>query len=365
MIRSPEFVFALITSFLVALIIVTTQRLHGRYTHDYQNGVQKVHSCPTPRIGGVALFLGALVGCANLQAETQWFGFLVFLASLPAFVFGLAEDFTKRISVRSRLISTVLSGLAYSLMTGYQIQEVSLPAIDWMLAYWLPSLFFTAFAIGGVANALNIIDGVNGLASGTALIVILGFATLAWHVGDDQTLGTCLVTSAILVGFLALNFPMGRIFLGDAGAYLTGFILAVIAVALPQRNPEVSPLIGILALSYPVIETVVSIHRRTVRKGSHPGHPDRLHLHSLIYRSRARRLAHRIGAPYLRSALTALLVLPLPLISSVLMLVFHESRVGILASIAIVTLFYLFGYRKVALLSLSAPKLRYMRRSSL
>ena len=134
----------------------------------------------------------------------------------------------------------------------------------------------------------------------------------------------------------------------------------MIAVALPQRNPEVSPLIGLLALSYPVIETAVSVIRRMMRAGSHPGRPDRLHLHSLIYRSRARRLAVALGVQHLRNALTGLLLMAMPLISVTLMVIFYEDSSWIAVSVALVAVLYIAVYRRVALL----PKLmRFQRRA--
>ena len=359
MVFFAAFSLAVVASLLAALVIISTQRLHGRLTHDSQPGVQKLHSIPTPRIGGLALLAGALIGGINLPADVQGLWWMTCLAAIPAFLFGLIEDLTKRVGVKTRLLATICSGLIFCIVTGYHISRVDLPGLDLLFALWLPALLFTAFAIGGIANAVNIIDGVNGLASGASIIILSGFAIVAWQAGDSGVLGVCLVAIGCLTGFFVLNFPLGRIFLGDAGAYSTGFVLAVIAVALPQRNPELSPLIGLLALSYPVTETMVSIHRRMKREGAHPGQPDRLHLHSLVYRSRAKRLAHRIGAPHLRNALAGLMLMGLPLLSSGLMVISGWQTSWTLFSIAAVAIVYLAIYRKVALLGgFGAARLR-------
>ncbi len=341
---------AFATSLLLAFVIVATQRLHGHFTHDGQTGVQKLHKAPTPRIGGVALLGGTVMGGTALPDEAQDLWWLILLSGAPAFVFGLTEDLTKRVGVKTRLLATIIAGLIFCLASGYHINRLGIPGLDFMFGLWLPAVLFTAFAIGGIANAINIIDGVNGLASGTSIIILSGFAILAWQVGDGPILGACLVGIGALAGFFLMNFPMGKIFLGDAGAYATGFVLAVVAVALPMRNPDLSPLIGLLALSYPVIETMVSIHRRLVRSGTHPGQADRLHLHSLIYRSRALHLARLFGAPNLRNAATGLIVMTLPLISCVLMVAFATNTALILAAIAVILLVYLRVYRRVALL---------------
>jgi UDP-N-acetylmuramyl pentapeptide phosphotransferase/UDP-N-acetylglucosamine-1-phosphate transferase len=349
MFTSP-FLTALFASFLLAVVIVLTQRIHGYLSFDCHPGVQKLHKAPTPRIGGLALLGGSLAGGFCLPPTTQGLWWLILLSAAPAFVFGLLEDVTKKVGVKTRLLATICAGLIFCVLTGYQITRVDILVLDWALAFWLPSILFTAFAIGGIVNAINIIDGVNGLASGTSIISLSGFAVVGWQMGDLQIAAICLVGGGALAGFFLLNFPMGKIFLGDAGAYATGFLLAAVAVALPARNPEVSPLIGLLALSYPVTETMVSIHRRTVREGTHPLQPDRLHLHSLIYRNRSLRLARRLGAPHLRNAIAGLMVMALPLMSAVLVVACAQTTPGVLVSIGLVVVVYLVIYRRVALL---------------
>ncbi len=358
MIHSAAFSFSLIASLSVALTIILTQRFHGHLTHDSHSGVQKLHHIPTPRVGGLALCAGMVAGGVLLPEDTRGVWWVMSLSALPAFVFGLIEDVTKRVGVKTRLLATICSGLIFCVASGYHLTQVGLPGLDLLFAFAAFAIPFTAFAMGGIANAINLIDGVNGLASGTSIIILAGFGVVAAGVGDQQLLGICLVLAGALGGFFLMNFPMGRIFLGDAGAYATGFMLAALAVALPARNPEVSPLIGLLALSYPVTETMVSIHRRLVRAGTNPGQPDRLHLHSLIYRSRARRLAELLGAPQLRNALSGLVVMGLPFVSTVMMVLFWDSTALILAAIVLVSAVYLVIYRKVALLGGITPALR-------
>ena len=350
MLLSAVFFFSLIASLSVALAIILTQRFHGHLTHDSHPGVQKLHKAPTPRVGGIALCAGVVAGGLLLPEHTRFLWWIMALSALPAFVFGLIEDVTKKVGVKTRLAATICSGLVFCVASGYHVANVGIPGLDWLLAFAPFAVLLTAVAIGGVANAINLIDGVNGLASGTSIIILSGFAVVSAQVGDLQLLGISLTLAGALCGFFLMNFPMGRIFLGDAGAYAAGFMLSALAVALPARNPELSPLIALLALSYPVTETLVSIHRRLVREGTHPGQADRLHLHSLIYRSRARRLAEIVGAPKLRNAMSGLVVMTLPLSSTALMVAFSESSVMIVLSIALVAAVYLSIYRKVALL---------------
>lgn len=352
------------SALLAGLAILSTQRLHGGLTHDSHSGVQKIHETPTPRVGGLAVLFGCIAGGFAVPTHVQDLWWLFCLAAIPAFAFGLAEDLTKRVGVKARLLATIVAGLCFSLVTGYRIEEVGVPGLDWLFSFGAFSLVFTAFSIGGIANAINIIDGVNGLASGSSIIILTGYALVAWQVGDTVILGLCMVLCGALLGFFVLNFPMGRLFLGDAGAYTTGFLLAAFAVALPLRNAELSPLMGLLALSYPVVETVVSVHRRLVRLGTHPGQADRLHLHSLVYRGKARRLALRLGVPQLRNALAGLICMLIPLASSLTLVLVAQNTSLVILGLVPVTVLYLGLYRRVSLISGLRMKTRLAPRST-
>ena len=352
------FAATLVTGLLVSIILVVTQRLHGCLSYDSHDGVQKLHSTPTPRIGGIAVAAAMTLGGVLLSGEAFSFWWMWSLAALPAFAAGLAEDLTKRVGVRIRLVATLVSGLLFCLLSGYGITQVDIPLADQLLTVAPIAVLFTAFAIGGIANATNIIDGVNGLASGTGMIILAAFGVVSWLEGDLAMVSVCVVGVAAILGFFLLNFPHGRLFLGDSGAYLTGLLLAAVAVALPARNPALSPLIGLLALAYPVVETTISMHRRIVSEGSHPGQADRLHLHSLIYRSRARQLAQAMGQPQLRSALTSVVLWSLSLLSCTLMVAGRDNSGLILLGLALVSTVYVTIYRRVALLRPREPRER-------
>jgi UDP-N-acetylmuramyl pentapeptide phosphotransferase/UDP-N-acetylglucosamine-1-phosphate transferase len=109
------------------------------------------------------------------------------------------------------------SGLLAWLMTGYSITHVNVWGMDWLLGFKLISVLFTIFAVSGVANSINIIDGFNGLASTTSALAFMGYAMMAWQVGDEQLVAVALVLGACVWGFFWVNWPLGKIFLGDGG----------------------------------------------------------------------------------------------------------------------------------------------------
>ena len=136
----------------------------------------------------------------------------------------------------------------------------------------------------GVSNAINIIDGFNGLASGVCLLVLAGIMYVAYDVKDVEIFYCALVLFFGILGFFVCNFPLGKIFLGDGGAYFLGFILGMLLVLLTQRHTEsVSAFFGLSIMIYPVWEVVFSIWRRK-RLRLNATSPDDLHLHTLIFK---------------------------------------------------------------------------------
>jgi len=271
-------------SFAICVLLVVTKSHHGHLSMDSAIGVQKIHEAPTPRIGGLAVAGGLLIGLAVAGPAARSVLLPMLLAALPAFLIGLWEDVTKRVRVRTRLGVTMLSGLLGWIITGVSLTRVNVPGMDYVLSTVLPiSVLFTAFAVTGAANAFNIIDGFNGLSSGVAIVCLSALAAIAGRAGDIPMVYACAFIGAAALGFLLVNFPWGKIFLGDGGAYLLGFLIGWIAVWLPMRNHGISVWATLLACAYPILETGFSIWRRSRRDRS-PGDADRLHLHSLVQR---------------------------------------------------------------------------------
>jgi UDP-N-acetylmuramyl pentapeptide phosphotransferase/UDP-N-acetylglucosamine-1-phosphate transferase len=153
-------------------------------------------------------------------------------------------------------------------------------------------IFFLTFAIAGLCNAYNIIDGFNGLASMVGIISVTAILYVALKVQDTLVMALSCITIGSIAGFFVWNYPRGHLFLGDSGAYFIGFLGAVVSVLLVVRNPLVSPWFAILVNAYPIFETLFTIWRRMVHKGRNPGQPDGAHFHSLIYRRIMRWVNH-------------------------------------------------------------------------
>lgn len=352
----PALTWGLLASLLGCTLLVLTKGWHGKLTLDSTDGVQKFHTSPTPRVGGIGLLLGLCVAWSVLPRDHAIRDLLgpMLLAGLPAFIFGTAEDMTKRVGVRERLLATMASGVLAWWITDIGITRVDIWGIDALLT-WVPlSVAFTAFAVGGIANAVNIIDGFNGLASGVIIICYGAVGLIAQQAGDVHLAQVCLILAVVTAGFFLVNFPFGKIFLGDGGAYLMGFMLAWVGVLLPARNPEISSWAPMLACGYPILEVLFSIWRR-YQRDLHPGHPDRLHMHSLIKSRLSRKhLSHL--SPVLRNASVSPLIWLFAMVPSSLSVIFADSTGWLIGSSVLSAVLYSVFYSKLVHFGWKLPK---------
>jgi UDP-N-acetylmuramyl pentapeptide phosphotransferase/UDP-N-acetylglucosamine-1-phosphate transferase len=279
---------AFAVSLLVTLLIVHSAKTHGHLSADHDlSGPQKFHATPVPRIGGVGPVVGLVVVMAGLflgdpPAFLLLAGLLV--CGVPAFAAGLVEDLTKRVSPRVRLIAVGISALLAVWLLGASISRTEIPGLDWLVGIPFVAAALAIFAVAGIANSVNIVDGFNGLASMCVVIMLAALAYVAAQVGDSTLSVIALAGIGAVLGFFIWNFPAGLIFLGDGGAYFLGFFVAELSILLLVRNPEVSPIFPLLVCIYPVFETLFSIYRRRFIRALPPSMPDGIHLHSLIYR---------------------------------------------------------------------------------
>jgi UDP-N-acetylmuramyl pentapeptide phosphotransferase/UDP-N-acetylglucosamine-1-phosphate transferase len=274
------------------------------------DGVQKMHQRPVPRIGGIAVFAAALLGAALVglrdPTSARQIG-LLFACAAPAFAGGLLEDFTGRVPPRSRIAWMLVSCALAGWLCGVVIPRVD---IDWLaplIAMPPAAIALTVLALLTITNAVNIIDGFNGLAGVTSAIMLLGLAIVGLRLGDVMIVSASLVIAGAIAGFLVWNYPRGLIMLGDGGAYFIGFVLASLTILLVARNAAVSAWFPVLLLAYPLVEITFTVYRRKVLRDTQPHLPDAAHLHQLIFR-RVVRWAGGRGGPDThtrRNAMTA------------------------------------------------------------
>ena len=335
----------LLTSLVICILIIKTRNIHGGYSNDQENGVQKFHLLPTPRIGGLGIFIGFYVTSMFARNEIKELIKLLLVAGMPAFLIGITEDITKKISVNIRLVGTMASGLIAYILTDYSITRTDVLGIDLLLKFSIISIAFTCFAVGGLSNSINIIDGFNGLASISSIYAFISFAMIGYQVGDAQIVTISLIIAMVILGFFIINWPYGKIFLGDGGSYFIGFTLSWVAIMLIERNYQVSAFSAVLVCLHPIIEVLFSIYRRKI-KNKNPSKPDSMHFHSLIMKRYINKILKN-KSQNSRNSVTGIIVGLLTLFAGIVSNISYTSTLQCCIIISILIIGYVLTYKRI------------------
>jgi UDP-N-acetylmuramyl pentapeptide phosphotransferase/UDP-N-acetylglucosamine-1-phosphate transferase len=279
-------------AFLVTWLVVRYAGTYARFSLDLDlSGVQKNHYGAIPRVGGLSIFTATAITLSTstfLHTSPTYESFLLLSCATPVFISGLAEDLTKRVSPRMRLLCALGAAFAGCFVLHAVVDRVDLPAIDIALRIVPIGIAFTVVAVAGVTNAMNIIDGLNGLSSVVAILIFASIGYVAVTVNDWLVASVAFTMIGTIGGFVVWNYPSGLVFMGDGGAYFIGFLIAELIVLLIARHPNVSAFYAIVAM-YPAFETLFTIYRRRYVRCKPVDAPDALHLHTLIYKRIARK----------------------------------------------------------------------------
>jgi UDP-GlcNAc:undecaprenyl-phosphate GlcNAc-1-phosphate transferase len=229
---------------------------------------RKRHQKPTPFTGGWLIFCGFWVGLAaflfidkRLALELNPFLPYIALAHLLIFLGGALDDVRDLSAVTKLLIQ--LAAAAILFIGGLSVDTIYVPFTGSFPLHPVVSFLVTAFWLLAIINALNIIDGMDGLAAGLSVIAGVGLLYTSIALQIPVVAAISSVTIAVLLAFLRFNFPPARIFLGDSGSQSLGFIFAVIAIYCPVKSyTVVAMFIPLLALGVPLIELAMSFTRR-------------------------------------------------------------------------------------------------------
>ena len=334
-------------------LIVLTKKFHSRFTFDSNDGPQKVHIRQVPRVGGLAI-VGSLliVQIMNPENYPATLGLMI-ISILPVFFMCLSEDLTKIVSPIWRLISAFITGLLFLAMTEYMILRTNIDFIDVLLEYLPLAGFLTVLAIATLINGINLIDGLNGLSLGTALLALCSISIIADIYNSKMLYELSLVLLAVLGGTLIFNFPFGIIFIGDGGAYLIGGLLSMLVIMLPIEVTGVSPFVCLSLVVYPLYELLRTIIRRLKSRRTLTN-PDNVHLHSLVFLCL---LKHNIGNKHLSNTFSALLILIIVAVNCVWAVLFHMHTLLLIVGLALFVIMYEFTYFWARKTSLSESSL--------
>lgn len=275
----------LVAAALCVVAIIASQSRWMRYLtrgHDLK-AVQSAHSAPTPRLGGLAVMFALGLGGALVfgLGESLWMWLM--LSVMPLFLSGLSEDLGYLVQPAGRLGAALLSASLAVTLTQSWITSTGIGGLDLLMGFAPLAVILTIVSAATISHAFNLIDGLNGLAGFTSLIACIGLVATAKAVGDPEIAAMAFLLAAGIVAFLALNYPFGRIFFGDAGAYAVGFMIAWMGISLAARHDDVTPLAMLLIMFWPLADLLLAIYRRWLQNLP-MSHPDRLHFHQLIMR---------------------------------------------------------------------------------
>ena len=236
-----------------------------------------------PLMGGLAIALGFFTGLA--VAVMVFPEGARFVSRLEGLVIGAlllvvigAWDDQGNLGPFAKLGVQVLAAYI-AFMYGFRLEHFTEPitGASWIFPEWI-SAIATVFWIVGITNAINLMDGLDGLATGISAIIALTLAFIAWQMNEVSAIVIAVVLIGSLIGFLPYNFPPARIFLGDTGSLFVGFLLSLICLEGYRQVAVVTFVVPLLVLAVPIIDTLLSIIRRIVR-GTAIFAPDRHHLH--------------------------------------------------------------------------------------
>ena len=266
-----------ITIALIPLFTRVAVRVHALDVPD----ARKAHSHPVPRCGGLAMALGAVGPIVFwAQASPALTAFLVGGAIVVAA--GILDDF-RGLGYQAKFMAQTVAAMFLVLYGGVVIRDLGNLLPDGMiLPEWLATILTVIFVVG-VTNAINLSDGLDGLAGGICLLIFLFISCLAYLGGNMTVAIIGLSIAGTLLGFLRFNTYPALLFMGDTGSLLLGFSAAALSIMLTQGQTPLSPLLPLILLGFPILDTLAVMAQR-VSEGHSPFAADKKHFHHRLLR---------------------------------------------------------------------------------
>lgn len=238
-------------------------------------GHRKVHKVPIPTLGGLAIFFSFLAGLLIIQPQSSYHLAIV-IGALLMIILGFMDDLY-HLTAKAKFLFQVTIACLVVFWGDLQVSFINLPFGGQLEFGWL-SIIVTIFWIVGITNAINLIDGLDGLSAGISAIVLLTIGSMAIIMDNVYVLSMSIILFWSILGFLPYNFHPAKTFMGDTGSLFLGYMIAVLSLLGFKNVTFISFVIPILILAVPIFDTVVAIIRRLVQKRPIAS-PDSSHLH--------------------------------------------------------------------------------------
>ena len=237
---------------------------------------RKVHSRPMAKTGGLAMAVGALVPVL-LWTPGGTPGPALLISSMTIVLFGFLDDL-KDLNSKTKFAVQIGAALVVVLWGGLRIVDLGMLLPDDMQLPGFIAIPLTVLVIVGVTNAINLSDGLDGLAGGISLLIYISIVYLAYVAGNIQVTLIAAAMCGAIFGFLRFNTHPASVFMGDAGSQLLGFVAICLLLSLTQCNGPYSPLLPLLLLGFPILDTLTVMTER-IATGRSPFIADKNHFH--------------------------------------------------------------------------------------
>jgi UDP-GlcNAc:undecaprenyl-phosphate GlcNAc-1-phosphate transferase len=239
---------------------------------------RKVHQQLMPRLGGLAIYISFILG-VFVYKPLNPYSTAIFVGSLFIVITGIFDDLFG-ISPKLKLIGQLLAAITVVFIGGIQVTFINLP-FGGQLELGFLSIPLTLLWIIGITNAINLIDGLDGLAAGVCSIALITITWMAYTMGDVYVLSIGLMILGSTLGFLLFNFHPAKIFMGDTGALFLGYMISVLSLLGFKNVTFISFIIPVIILGVPISDTFFAIIRRVINKRPLSA-PDKSHLHHCL-----------------------------------------------------------------------------------
>ena len=247
------------------------------------------HTGVIPRVGGLGIMMGFAITYLlcfiylDARDNKSLIHYGIFVGAAASFLLGFIDDFHP-LGAKVKLLSQIIIGVIVH-QCGLSIEAIAIPFTDVVVQFGFFSMWVTVIWIVAIMNLINLIDGLDGLAGGIGLLLmgLLGF--LAYESGVAISFVLALGMVGSIFGFLFHNFPPAKVYMGDSGAYLIGFVIAALSLLNSEKGTVLAALIApVLALALPIADVVFAMLRRGIN-GLPIFRPDRGHIHHRLRRA--------------------------------------------------------------------------------
>ena len=348
---SDAFFYACISSLFLYLIF-SSKELNSfkRHLAPLKN-IQHIHDGCIPRLGGLIFFVSFVIFYfSTASTELSHSLRIILISAGPLWALALIEDIKGNVLHLHRLAGIFLSILIFIFINDFSWPRLSFIGADFFYNYPILITILFSLIIATVVNGVNFIDGMNGLACFSLASSFLCLLILSLRVNDMLFVQLSLLSLGLIGIFSLFNFPFAKIFLGDSGAYLLGYLLIIMLIIFYGRHPDLSNWGAAVIVFYYTFEVIFSFFRKFKIKKS-PLYPDKLHLHLVLFHILQKKYSKKAANPLATGILSLIYLQPLLYIS-----IFRPEKMWMGLALSLICLTYLCVYSFARLLNRTLAK---------